>query len=78
MHGDRTAARARKGSPLPGTLTLCPLMHGGGFWLAFSTILSGSYCVLESRLPGSGGPGALRDPRRRRAYRSSAVATVTV
>ena len=40
------AARARKGSPLPGTLTLCPLMHGGGFWLAFSAILSGSFSVL--------------------------------
>ncbi len=39
--------------------------------------VSGSYCVLESRLPGSGGPGALRDPRRRRAYRSSAVATIS-
>jgi hypothetical protein len=38
--------------------------------------ISGSYCVLESRLPGSGGPGALRDPRRR-AYRSSAVATIS-
>jgi acyl-CoA synthetase (AMP-forming)/AMP-acid ligase II len=40
------AARARKGTPLPGTLTLCPLMHGGGFWLAFSAILSGSFSVL--------------------------------
>ena len=39
-------ARARKGTPLPGTLTLCPLMHGGGFWLAFSAILSGSFSVL--------------------------------
>jgi acyl-CoA synthetase (AMP-forming)/AMP-acid ligase II len=43
---DDVAARARKGSPLPGTLTLCPLMHGGGFWLAFNAILSGSFCVL--------------------------------
>ncbi len=40
------AARARAGSPLPGTLTLCPLMHGGGFWLAFSAILAGSFSVL--------------------------------
>jgi len=40
------AARARAVSPLPGTLTLCPLMHGGGFWLAFSAILSGSFSVL--------------------------------
>jgi 3-oxocholest-4-en-26-oate---CoA ligase len=40
------AARARTGTPLPGTLTLCPLMHGGGFWLAFSAILSGSFSVL--------------------------------
>ena len=43
---DDVAARARKGSPIPGTLTLCPLMHGGGFWLAFSAILSGSFSVL--------------------------------
>jgi acyl-CoA synthetase (AMP-forming)/AMP-acid ligase II len=43
---DDVTARARKGSPLPGTLTLCPLMHGGGFWLAFSAILSGSFAVL--------------------------------
>lgn len=39
--------------------------------------VAGSYCVLESRLPGSGGAGALRDPRRRRAYRSSAIATIS-
>jgi acyl-CoA synthetase (AMP-forming)/AMP-acid ligase II len=43
---DGVAARARTGSPLPGTLTLCPLMHGGGFWLAFSAILEGSFSVL--------------------------------
>ena len=43
---DDVAAQARKGTPLPGTLTLCPLMHGGGFWLAFSAILSGSFSVL--------------------------------
>ena len=43
---DDVAARARTGSPLPVTLTLCPLMHGGGFWLAFSAILSGSCSVL--------------------------------
>jgi acyl-CoA synthetase (AMP-forming)/AMP-acid ligase II len=40
------AERARKGTPIPGTLTLCPLMHGGGFWLAFSAILGGSFSVL--------------------------------
>ena len=28
------------------TLTLCPLMHGGGWWLAFSAILSGETCVV--------------------------------
>jgi 3-oxocholest-4-en-26-oate---CoA ligase len=43
---DDVAARARAGSPLAGTLTLCPLMHGGGFWLAFSAILDGSFSVL--------------------------------
>jgi acyl-CoA synthetase (AMP-forming)/AMP-acid ligase II len=43
---DDVVARAKKGTPLPGTLTLCPLMHGGGFWLAFSAILSGSFSVL--------------------------------
>jgi hypothetical protein len=39
--------------------------------------VSGSYFVLESRLPGSGGADALRDPRRRRAYRSSAIVTIS-
>ena len=43
---DDVAARVRTGSPLVGTLTLCPLMHGGGFWLAFSAILDGSFSVL--------------------------------
>jgi acyl-CoA synthetase (AMP-forming)/AMP-acid ligase II len=43
---DDVAARVRTGNPLDGTLTLCPLMHGGGFWLAFSAILSGSFSVL--------------------------------
>jgi 3-oxocholest-4-en-26-oate---CoA ligase len=43
---DDVAARALAGTPIPGTLTLCPLMHGGGFWLAFSAILSGSFSVL--------------------------------
>ena len=40
------AARAAKGSPLPGTLSLCPLMHGGGFWLIFSALFSGTYGVV--------------------------------
>src|SRR5438128_1208795 len=40
------AVRVRAGSPLPGVLILCPLMHGGGFWLAFNAILSGTYTVL--------------------------------
>ncbi len=39
--------------------------------------VGGSYCVLESRLPGSGGVAVLRDPARRRTYRSSAVATIS-
>src|SRR4051794_1384271 len=43
---DDVAARVRAGTPLHGTLTLCPLMHGGGFWLAFNAILSGSFSVL--------------------------------
>ncbi|MDQ1512005.1 MAG: 3-oxocholest-4-en-26-oate---CoA ligase [Actinomycetota bacterium] len=43
---DDVAARARTGSPLPRILTLCPLMHGGGFWLAFNAILSGSCSML--------------------------------
>jgi len=43
---DDVAARVRKGTPLPGTLTVCPLMHGGGFWVAFSAILTGSFSVL--------------------------------
>jgi len=43
---DDVAARAEHGSPVPGTLTLCPLMHAGGWWLAFSAILSGTYAVV--------------------------------
>jgi len=43
---DDVAARAEKGSPIPGTLSLCPLMHGGGFWLIFSALFSGTYGVL--------------------------------
>ena len=43
---DDVADRVRGGYPLPGTLTLCPLMHGGGWWVAFTAILSGSYSVL--------------------------------
>jgi acyl-CoA synthetase (AMP-forming)/AMP-acid ligase II len=43
---DDVGARARAGSPLPRVLTLCPLMHGGGFWLAFNAILSGSCSLL--------------------------------
>ena len=40
------AARAAKGSPIAGTLSLCPLMHGGGFWLIFSALFSGTYGVV--------------------------------
>jgi acyl-CoA synthetase (AMP-forming)/AMP-acid ligase II len=40
------AERARVGIPIKGTLVLCPLMHAGGWWLAFSAILSGTFCVL--------------------------------
>ncbi|MGZ4715203.1 MAG: acyl-CoA synthetase [Acidimicrobiales bacterium] len=43
---DDVAARAREGSPIPGTLSLCPLMHGGGFWLIFSALLSGTFAVV--------------------------------
>ncbi len=43
---DDVAEKASKPSILPATLTLCPLMHGGGFWLAFSAILGGSTSVL--------------------------------
>ena len=40
------AARAAADYPIPGALTLCPLMHGGGWWIAFSALLSGTYNVL--------------------------------
>ena len=43
---DDVAARAAADYPIPGTLTLCPLMHGGGWWIAFSALLSGTYNVL--------------------------------
>ena len=40
------ALRATTPSPIPVTLTLCPLMHGGGWWLAFAALLSGETSVL--------------------------------
>ena len=40
------AARAATPHPLPVVLVLCPLMHAGGFWLAFSAMLSGTTAVL--------------------------------
>ena len=43
---DDVAARAASEYPIPGTLTLCPLMHGGGWWVAFSALLSGTFNVL--------------------------------
>ncbi|HVC67421.1 MAG TPA: acyl-CoA synthetase [Acidimicrobiales bacterium] len=43
---DDVAARAAGGYPLKGTLTLCPLMHGGGWWVGFSALLSGATHVL--------------------------------
>jgi 3-oxocholest-4-en-26-oate---CoA ligase len=43
---DDVAARASGPWPIPGLLALCPLMHAGGWWLAFSSMLSGSYAVL--------------------------------
>ncbi|WP_219418343.1 phosphotransferase [Pseudonocardia nigra] len=39
--------------------------------------IGGSYCVLESRLDGEGGGRALVDPARRRAFRSSAITTIS-
>jgi acyl-CoA synthetase (AMP-forming)/AMP-acid ligase II len=48
---DDVAARAASEYPIPGTLTLCPLMHGGGWWIAFSALLSGTYSVLIRDIP---------------------------
>ena len=43
---DDVAARAATDYPIAGVLTLCPLMHGGGWWIAFNGLLSGTYSVL--------------------------------
>ena len=43
---DDVAARAGGGYPLAGSLTLCPLMHGGGWWVGFNALLSGATHVL--------------------------------
>ncbi len=43
---DDVAARVAGGYPLKCTLTLCPLMHGGGWWVGFSSLLSGATHVL--------------------------------
>jgi len=40
------AERVAVGYPLKSTLTLCPLMHGGGWWIGFSSLLSGATFVL--------------------------------
>jgi O-antigen/teichoic acid export membrane protein/aminoglycoside phosphotransferase (APT) family kinase protein len=39
--------------------------------------IGGSYCLVESRLPGERGVGALYDLARTRAFRSSAIATIS-
>ena len=59
----------RTGTPLPGSLILCPLMHGGGFWVGFNAVLSGTYMVLirDTRVrprvrAAGGGRGARADP----------------
>ena len=48
--GDATSRTSRpdgrRAHPIPGTLSLCPLMHGGGFWLIFSALFSGTYGVV--------------------------------
>jgi acyl-CoA synthetase (AMP-forming)/AMP-acid ligase II len=43
---DDVVTRADTPHPLPVVLVLCPLMHAGGFWLAFSAMLSGTTAVL--------------------------------
>jgi len=43
---DDVRARALADSPLKATLTLCPLMHGGGWWVGFNALLSGATHVL--------------------------------
>ena len=43
---DDVAARVAGGYPLKCTLTLCPLMHGGGWWVGFTSLLSGATHVL--------------------------------
>jgi acyl-CoA synthetase (AMP-forming)/AMP-acid ligase II len=43
---DEVAERASKPYPFSSSLLLCPLMHGGGFWLAFSSMLSGAVAVV--------------------------------
>jgi len=43
---DDVAARVAAGYPLKSALTLCPLMHGGGWWIGFSSLLSGATFVL--------------------------------
>ncbi|MCO1659127.1 phosphotransferase [Pseudonocardia humida] len=39
--------------------------------------VGGSYCIVESRLPGERGVGALYDLTRTRRFRSSAIATIS-
>ncbi|WP_028929929.1 oligosaccharide flippase family protein [Pseudonocardia asaccharolytica] len=39
--------------------------------------VGGSYCVMESRMPGEPGMAALHDPARRRLFTASAISTIS-
>jgi O-antigen/teichoic acid export membrane protein len=55
---------------LGGWRALIPTIERAGY-------VGGSYCIVESRLPGERGVGALYDLGRTRRFRSSAIATIS-
>ncbi|WP_214401925.1 phosphotransferase [Pseudonocardia lacus] len=63
---DRLHADTRLG----GWRSLVPTIERAGY-------VGGSYCIVEARLPGERGVGALYDLSRTRRFRSSAIATIS-
>jgi aminoglycoside phosphotransferase (APT) family kinase protein len=70
IHQTEVLARLHADTRLGEWRALVPSIQRAGHF-------GGSYCLVESRLPGERGVGALYDVSRTRAFRSSAIATIS-
>jgi O-antigen/teichoic acid export membrane protein len=70
IHQTEVLARLHADTRLGEWRRLVPTIERAGHF-------GGSYCLVESRLPGERGVGALYDLTRTRAFRSSAIATIS-